>query len=144
MMISPSHRFRNLALYGQMHSARWLLATAETLWAITLFWPGDTFDRPTYSQMSLLLPELGWAALFGIMAACQWFILLSGRYHTRSAIAFAFWNQMLWWYVVVSMYVSVYPPPAAISGELALALGASWVYLRSGFGTKGRRADDRC
>lgn len=138
------HRVRQLTLHSQVHSARWLLATAETIWAVTLFWPGDTFDRPTYNQMALLLPELGWATVFAMFAVGQWAILLSGRYRTRSAIVFAFLDQMLWWYVVVSMYVSVYPPPAAISGELALALGASWAYLRSGFGIKGRRADDRC
>ena len=137
-------RFKYLCLYGQMHSARWLLATAETLWAITLFGPGDTFDRPTYNQMALIMSEFWWAVVFSVTAVCQWSVLLRGCYHSRPAVAFAFWNQMLWWYIVVSMYLSVYPPPAAISGELALAMGASWVYLRSGFGFVGRRKDDRC
>lgn len=138
------HRFKRLCFYGQMHSARWLLATAETIWAVTLLWPGDTFDRPTYAQMALVMSEELWALVFLLTAFCQWIILFSGNYHCRKAVAFAFWNQTLWWYVTISMYLSVYPPPAAISGELALAFGASWVYLRSGFGRTGRRADDGC
>jgi len=143
-MNATLHRFKCLCFYGQMHSARCLLATAETIWAITLFWPGDTFIRPTYDQMALVMPEEGWALLFLLTAIGQWYILACGNYHNRVAVTFAFWNQMLWWFVTISMYLSVYPPPAAISGELALAMGASWVYLRSGFGHTGRRADDAC
>ena len=135
-------RLRYLCFYGNLHSARFLLALAETVWFFTLAWPGDTFNRPTYHLMSALGAEEVWAVVFFFTAICQWYILLVGRYHTRFAVSFAFVNMMLWLGVTVSMYLSVFPPPAAISGELALAFGASWVYLRSGFPGHGRRAED--
>jgi hypothetical protein len=133
-------RIKQICLYGNLHSARFLLATAETVWCISLFWPGDTFERPTYAVMAQFADETTWAIVFGVTAACQWYILAIGRYHAHFAVMFAGWNMWLWWSVVVSMYMDVYPPPAAISGELALAMGASWVYVRSGF--PGRRTQD--
>jgi hypothetical protein len=135
-------RVLRIAFYGNQHSARFLLATAETIWFISLIWPGETFGRPTYSVMSQIAPELAWAAIFLATAICQWHIFLNGNYHTRLSVVFSGWNMTLWWFISVSMYLSVYPPPAAISGELALAFGASWVYVRSGYGHKGRRAGD--
>ena len=30
---------------------RFTLGLAELIWAFTLFWPGNTFDRPTYEVM---------------------------------------------------------------------------------------------
>ena len=136
-------RLKYLAMYGNMHSARFLLALSESIWCVALLWPGDTFTRPTYNIMGNLMSEPLWALVFFFTALMQWQILLTGRYHAKYAVAFACWNMMLWWFVVISMYLSVYPPPAAISGELALAFGASWVFVRSGFPhQKGRRSDD--
>jgi hypothetical protein len=129
-------RIKRIALFGNMHSARCLLAMAESIWFFTLAWPGDTFDRPTYAAMAEIASEPAWAVIFLITAAIQWTILLIGDYHSKWPVRFATWNMCLWWVVVISMYLSVYPPPAAISGELALAIGASWVFVRSGYITK--------
>jgi hypothetical protein len=136
------NRMLHIAFYGNQHSARFLLALAETIWFITLAWPGDTFGRPTYAMMSEFASEPVWALMFALTAGCQWSIFFHGHYHCRFAVVFSAWNMLLWWFVSVSMYLSVYPPPAAISGELALAFGASWVYVRSGSGAIGRRSGD--
>ena len=135
-------RFKYIALFGNMHSARFTLAMAETIWGITLLWPGDTFDRPTYSLMSLVASENVWGLVFLATALIQWAVLFSGKYHDRFAVVFASWNASLWWFTITSMYMSIYPPPAAISGELALALAATWVFIRSGITKPGRRFDD--
>ena len=136
------HRFKHIALFGNMHSARFILALAETIWFVTLLWPGNTFDRPTYLLMATLASEMAWAVVFLATAVFQWWILLSGRYHDRLSIVFAAWNAILWWWICTSMYMSIYPPPAAISGELALAFAATWVFIRSGVTRPGRRFDD--
>lgn len=133
-------RFKYICLYGQMHSARWILATAETLWALLLVSSWATFPDITHAKMSMGFSADLWATVFALAAVGQWGILISGKYHTRWAVAFAFWNQLWWWYVVISLYLS---GGVHIEG-LALALGASWVYIRSGFCVKGRRADDGC
>ena len=50
-------RILKIAFYSNQHSARFLLALAETFWAISLFWPGDTFTRPTYEVMASVANE---------------------------------------------------------------------------------------
>lgn len=131
-------RAASLAYYSDLHGVRLLLAMSELFWAVALFWPGNTFDRPTYTAMSHIMSEGLWGFVFLIMSATQLSILATGDYHSRFPVWFAAVNQSVWWLVVISMYMSVYPPPAAISSELALAIGATWVWVRSGHNTDRR------
>lgn len=112
---------------------RFTLALAELIWAITLFWEGDTFQRPTYAGMANVMSEVTWGFVFLITALIQTYLLLAMKFHNRFSVIFAGYNAFLWTFVCISMYMSVYPPPSAISGELALAFAASWVFMRSGF-----------
>lgn len=126
-----------ILFYSDLHATRLILAVAELIWAITLLMPGKTFGRPTYHMMEHIIEnENVWALIWLLSAAMQTYILITGRYHERFSVIFAGFNMMLWWVAAVSMYLSVSPPPAAISGEAALALGASWAYLRSGWTPK--------
>lgn len=139
-----TNRFIQIMFHSDLNATRWTLAVAEMLWAVTLLWPGDTFDRPTYTVMSHVMAEEAWGMVFLISSATQFAILFDGKYHETFAVLFAAWNSALWWYVVISMYLSVTPPPAAISGELALAMAAGWIWLRSGYIIQGgRRSTDR-
>lgn len=109
---------------------RFLLALAELLWAVMLIWVGDTFLRPTYSHMAMVMVEEAWAMIFIASSITQATIILQDDFHSRFARYFAGWNAGLWCFVVVSMLLSVYPPPAAIAGEIALAVGACWIWVR--------------
>lgn len=111
-------------------ATRLVLAFAELMWGIMLFWPGDTFGRPTYHVMAHVMNEEAWALVFLVSAVTQVAIVLLEDYNSRFARYFACWNGLLWSYVVVSMLLSVYPPPAAVGGEIALALSACWIFLR--------------
>lgn len=111
-------------------ATRITLALAELAWAIMLFWPGDTFERPTYQFMSELAPELAWALVFLLSSAAQISIALSGSCNTVFARAFGVWNAALWIITVGTMLWAVYPPPAAIGGEFALMLAAIWIGIR--------------
>jgi hypothetical protein len=115
---------------SDMLATRFILSIAEFLWAIMLLWPGDTFMRPTYTGMSAVFNEQAWSAVFLISAATQLSIILMDDFHSKFARYFAAWNGILWFFVVSSMLLSVYPPPAAIAGEMALAAGALWIWLR--------------
>ena len=106
------------------------LACAEVLWAITLLWPGDTFARDTYALMRAMMSESLWGLLFALTAWTQWSLVIIGDFRCRFARYFAAWNALLWLTVTATMYLSVYPPPAAISGETALALAACWIFVR--------------
>lgn len=144
--VGPFHdvycRLLKIIFYSDLHGTRFMLALAEAVWSIALFMPGDTFARPTYAVMKQVMGEEAWALVFAVSAATQLSILIRCEYHTALATAFAGWNSVLWSFVVIAMYLSVSPPPAAISGELALAVGAAWVWVRSGLKLKGVRAND--
>ena len=111
-------------------ATRLALFIAEALWSIMLFWPGSTFDRPTYSEMGKLAPELVWALAFGVSAVLQISIVIYEQCHKTWAQVFAVWNALLWWSSIGLMLVGVYPPPAAIGGEAALAVSALWIAVR--------------
>lgn len=111
-------------------AARMILAIGECAWAVMLWWPGDTFVRPTYGAMSWLASEPWWAVAFTVSAALQLRIVIYERQDTWGAYVFAVWNALLWLSVTSMMLHSVYPPPAAIGGEIALALAATWIAAR--------------
>ena len=111
-------------------ASRVTLALGELFWAIMLLWPGDTFGRPTYSHMAMVINEEAWGVLFLLSSVTQISIVLSDDLHSQFAKYFSGWNAALWLYTVVSMLLSVYPPPAAIGGEIAVALSAIWIWLR--------------
>jgi hypothetical protein len=120
-------------------ASRLALFLAEALWAIMLFWPGDTFGRPTYSEMAKLAPEIVWACAFGISAALQICIVIYRQCNKTWAHIFAYWNAALWVTSILLMLKGVYPPPAAIGGEIALATSALWIAVRPCILAKGER-----
>ncbi len=124
-------RLHYIFFASNLYSARVILAVAEMLWALSLYWPGETFGRPTYHVMQMVADEIMWAHLFLFSSLMQWSVVLTASFNGRVAMWFAAWNACLWLFVCGSMYLSVYPPPAAISGELSLALAALWIFLRT-------------
>lgn len=114
-------------------ASRLTLFIAELLWAVMLFWPGDTFGRPTYDAMAHIASEEVWGAVFAVSAAMQLHIVLSESFHTPLSRAFAGWNAALWVFTIIGMLGSVYPPPAAIGGEIALTVLAVWIFARPYF-----------
>jgi hypothetical protein len=111
-------------------ASRLIIALAEWFWFALLLWPGDTMERPTYHVMSHVMPEPAWAFVFMMSAIMQTSIVLTECYHSRFARTFAAFNAGLWAFVVISMLISVSPPPAAISGEIALAFASLWIWIR--------------
>lgn len=116
---------------------RLLLGFSELLWAVLLAWPGVTFERPTYHFMSHVMAEEMWAVVFLFSGITQIFIVGAEQFHGLFARYFAGWNAALWCFVVSSMLMSVYPPPAAISGEIMLAIAAFWIWIRPHIILKG-------
>lgn len=111
-------------------SSRLVLGLAELFWFLLLIWPGETFGRPTYNGMARVMPEEAWALVFALSSFTQFTIVIRQDFHCWPARYFAAWNMVLWVYVVVSMLLSVYPPPAAISAEITLALASIWIWIR--------------
>jgi ABC-type thiamin/hydroxymethylpyrimidine transport system permease subunit len=101
--------------------------------------------RPTYNIMGQVMPENAWAFVFLMSAVMQTTIVLSESYHSLFARMFAGFNAGLWSFIVVSMLLSVSPPPAAISGEIALACASVWIWIRPYIIIEGlNRARQKC
>lgn len=115
---------------SDMVSIRLVLGIAEFFWCSMLLWPGDTFARPTYQILGILMPELCWAFVFGVTSILQFHIAFQRCWYEPWARVFATWNASLWFLTVGSMILSVYPPPAAVGGEMALAIAALWIWAR--------------
>lgn len=141
-MTVPTYRFLTLIFHSDLHGIRILLGFSEILWALTLLWHGNTFDRPIYTIMSNIMREESWGLIFLISGISQFSIVYKTDYTSKFSTYFAGWNAGLWLYVVISMYLSISPPPAAISGDVSLAIGAAWVWIRTGHSGLGRRHDD--
>ncbi len=111
-------------------ASRLALAFAELCWAIMLFWPGDSFVRPTYTEMAKVAPEWCWAWCFLFTSLIQFSIVAFDLCRTRGAWLFSGWNSLLWFTSVYLMIDAVQPPPAAIGGEIALTVSALWIFVR--------------
>lgn len=109
---------------------RLTLALAEFFWAVMLLWTGETFSRPAYVHLAQIMNEECWGATFLLSSFAQFAIVLKNKMHTTGAWFFAGWNFVLWGYIVVSMLTAIYPVPAALGGEAALAIAAFWIWLR--------------
>lgn len=142
-MTAAKYRFLTLIFHSDLHGIRIILGLSEVLWAVTLLWTGVTFDRPVYYIMSHIMPEEAWGLIFLLSGITQFSIVYKLDYNSSFSTYFAGWNMSLWIYVVISMYISVSPTPAAISGDTAIAIGAAWIWIRSGHTGLGRRHDDK-
>lgn len=115
-------------------ASRLILALAEAFWAVMLLvWSSshDLFSRPTYKQMAVIMPAEAWGVLLLLSAGIQLAIILNDDMHSQFARYFATFNAVLWLYIgIVSPLLSVYPPPAAMGGEFALAIAAIWIFVR--------------
>lgn len=119
----------SLALWdSDLVATRVLLSIGEFLWAIMLFWPVVTFNRPTYSVMFLVMSEEAWGFVLLLSAITQLTLVMSANYHHWFSRLFAAWNASLWSFLVISVLIS--SPSETIGGEFALALAASWIWLR--------------
>lgn len=123
--------------HSDLIASRVSLFIAELCWAVMLWWPGNTFARPTYHGMAAVMSEFWWAGVFTVSAACQISVVILQSYDTHFGRHFAGFNALLWAYCVISMLWSVYPPPAAIGGEIALAVAAVWIWVRPAIIAKG-------
>ena len=132
--MSRRERYLNSICYAlldtEMVTTRFALAMSSAVWAVLLWWPGETFGRPTYNGMAHVMPEEAWAFVFMLDAVMQLTIILQQDFHSRFARYFAAFNAALWGGVVLSMLLSIYPPPAAISAEIVMAFCAIWIWAR--------------
>jgi signal transduction histidine kinase len=109
---------------------RIILGISEFFWFILLIWPGDIFDRVSFISISQIITQDQLAILFLLMSISQFYVIFSESFHSFFARFFAFFSALLWAATIISIFFSVTPPPAQISGEIALMFGAIWIWIR--------------
>lgn len=121
--------FSRLLWDTNLIASRFTLALAEFMWGTLLLWPGSTFDRTYYINMSHVFTEVIWGSIFIITSILQLTILLSNNLHSRFARIFAVWNVAVWVTIVYSL-AFIYPLSASLGSEVALTLVATWILVR--------------
>lgn len=128
------------------------LALGSLLWAIQLALPVALFPtaaqvvsgegRRTYTLMAYF-PEDLWAVLFLIHAVWSLYTILTGVRNTVTLALDGFLGCVLWTSATVACFAAYwplnrpfldalaqYPPPAAMSGEVVMALFSWWHMIR--------------
>lgn len=111
-------------------SARFALSVASVMWAFLLFWPGATFDRPTYTLMGKFAGEELWASAFLIQGLVGLYSQVYRNVNKFILCGDGILGSILWTASCVAMLLSVYPPPAAISAEIVAAVTSWWILVR--------------
>lgn len=134
----------------QMWHTRLLIALSSFTWSAFLFWGDDTFSRKTYELMAVF-PQNLWATLFfihgvfAIRSICcdeNCVTKFCSKYGKKmDFIGDATLGMILWTSSTLMCFASHwptkgtwleqllnYPPPAAMSGELWVAV-YSWIYF---------------
>lgn len=122
--------------YGDLSVMKLFLSLSAILWAILLFWQGDTFSRPTYTIMGMIMSEDMWAWSFLIQGVLSIYALATDKEGNILFLADAVLGCILWTSSCIAMLLSVYPPPAAISAEILASLFSWWVLVRYGGGSE--------
>ena len=133
-MVSRLYRsLRGLYRYGDTRVATVASIMSAYLWAGCLLWPGDTLDRPTYRHMAEVMPEdWHWSLVFLTLGSVQLWRLYakSWRYTLKYECALKALALSVWSFVGFACMFSIYPPPAAMSDTLVVAVLCWWDMMR--------------
>lgn len=111
-------------------ATRVCLGAAEALWAIILWWPGETFHRDIYGAMAHVMHEDAWGLVFALLAVTQLTIVALGHFGVAWARYFAGLDFVVWAFACGSIFMAEHPPSGVLAGNLTLMLAAGWVWLR--------------
>ena len=142
--------FTRTFLSKKMWHTRLLIALSSLTWAFFLFWGDDIFTRKTYELMAVVAPQWAWAlgflvhGIFGIRSIvceeCEEYICSNWGKHINfvfdSTLGMVLWTSSTLlcfsshWPTTGTWIEQIlnYPPPAAMSGELWVAV-YSWIYF---------------
>lgn len=119
--------------YGDTRVATIASIMSAYLWSVLLLWPGETLARPTYRHMQEVMPyDEYWATLFMLVGTLQLWRLYAktSRYAIKWEYLLKIVACSMWSFVGFACMFSVYPPPAAMSDTLIIAVGCWWDMVR--------------
>lgn len=126
-----------LLFFSDLLAARFSVGLAGILHSICLLWPGVKTNYDFYSVMFRVMPHEVWALIFFMVGMIQWSFIFKDEFvGTTIDNFFSAFQASLWTFVCFAIYLSVYPPPVAIVGEIIIAWLAFWIWVRTGIDSK--------
>lgn len=131
-------RLAQLVFFDDTTHARFGLGVVATFWAVGLWLPGDTFERPTYALMRDIYGASG-ERIFAIAwtfyaLVALWRSLSSSRVPTWIALTFNSFGVMLFSAYPASILAqSLKPFPAGIAADVFCWILSVWVLIRTHF-----------
>ena len=125
--------------FSELHSIRALLAVTEVLWGLYILLSDDM----RMSLISNFVTNKQWASVLLVSGFLQSVILYRQEYSSRGAVVFSGWSTVLWWLIVLSSWMYSELPYKFVSGDFAMAIGASWIFIRAGIPVGAPRLDRR-
>lgn len=126
-------RFSWLLVHGETTAVRFLLALVAALWSIMLALPGDTLERPVYTNLALLAPEWVWCVVWGAYSVAKFWRIFCTTAPAWATFSINGIGLLLYASSGVCIaFADVWPQPAGQSGEMVLTLAAVWIFSRSG------------
>lgn len=124
-----------LIAYSDTTPTRFMLALSASAWAIMLAWPGNTFERPAYRYMADLggqYAEAKWCLLWALHATGMWWRLFTATPRPMWSLIIHSLGLLLFSTSAIAIFLTLtYPIPAAIASDIAMALAAAWVLVRT-------------
>lgn len=106
------------------------LAFGSLLWAVFLFWEGDTFERPVYQLMGSFFNEEIWGTLYLTHAVLLLMQLCKPtEFPCWFKVVIASFGCALWTTTHITMFV--FPLPASITPGIVLSVASWWVLVRT-------------
>lgn len=134
-------KLAHILLNSQLNVTRLLLALSSLTWAVLLLLPGEVFQgRQTYAIMHMIADESIWGILFAVHGAVALYTLCNGTRNSVTLCFDGFLGCILWTSSTAACFAAHWPalpflealiayrPPAAMSGEIWIAI-ASWWHL---------------
>lgn len=126
-------------LMSPLVTTRLLIALSSLTWALLLFYPGELFtvSRKTYSIMAMIAPEEVWGMLFAVHGVAAFWALNKCLDRRLTMILDASLGCLLWTTSTAACFAAhwtgnffTYTPPAAMSGEVWIAVFSWWYLIR--------------
>lgn len=120
------------------------IASASLLWAMLLFWPGETFSRPVYAAMAEIAREEVWASIFAFYSITEMMKVFKPTTEVSLGVGIDMATSVIgcavWAASAVCLFIS--PLPGALAPHFVMAVGSWWILVRTDFPKYVRRVTD--
>jgi hypothetical protein len=119
--------------HADLTLSRLTVALGSLAWSGILLFGGEQFERPSYVYLREVAPQWVWGAAFGVCGFLQIWRVARGVPVTSGIHACVVAGVIAWMWsaISVALALSLNPPPAMVSGNIAIAIIAGVIFIRT-------------